>query len=603
MSSKQTIHCDVLVVGGGAGGTAAAIQAARRGASTVLVSEHGWLGGMLTAAGVSAPDGNELLAFQTGIWRAYLRALQGRQAGGLNHAWVSFFTYEPKIGAAIFADWVRALPNLQWISGKSPRQVTRCGDRVAGVEFDDLRIQAFITLDGTELGDLLALGQVPYRWGWEERSAFSEPSAPRSLNDRTDPLYKLVQTYPVQAPTWVVCLQDVGPGETAEKITPTPDYDASAFERAWEGYGAERFLAYGRLPAGQMMLNWPQQGNDYGVNLDRLIAGSSSWQEWAEAAIAHSRNFAHFIQQNLGQRYGLATDAFPKVSANQMGGGAFALCPYYRESRRLVGLATVTEHDILPQPGGQAARLPINHQGQMSAVAIGNYPNDHHYPAFHLPLQPKACWWGGRLTGTPFAIPYEALIPAAVDGLLVCEKNLSVSHIANGATRLQPVVLGIGQAAGMAAALCVENRCQPRDLPVQAVQIALLEDKDAPAAIVPLFDLVPGHAGWKSYQLNYRQAPETYPKSGHHGITFSQNTDLLQNISSPLTPYQGTVNLIISGQFWRAKVNISTKRAADLVTLHPGVHQWLQELKRDQPVQLTAILNRSGPWLQVMKIA
>jgi NADPH-dependent 2,4-dienoyl-CoA reductase/sulfur reductase-like enzyme len=66
---------NVLVVGGGTGGTAAAIQAARQGVPTILVSETPWLGGMLTSAGVAAPDGNELAAFQTGLWGAYVREL------------------------------------------------------------------------------------------------------------------------------------------------------------------------------------------------------------------------------------------------------------------------------------------------------------------------------------------------------------------------------------------------------------------------------------------------------------------------------------------------------------------------------------------------
>lgn len=86
---EQTYTADVLVVGGGTGGTAAAIQAARRGAKTILVSEFTWLGGMLTSAGVPAPDGNELEAFQTGLWGAFIKELQHRQPGGLNNSWVS----------------------------------------------------------------------------------------------------------------------------------------------------------------------------------------------------------------------------------------------------------------------------------------------------------------------------------------------------------------------------------------------------------------------------------------------------------------------------------------------------------------------------------
>jgi hypothetical protein len=209
---NQIYTTDVLVVGGGTGGTAAAIQAARRGVNTILVSEFPWLGGMLTCAGVSAPDGNELQAWQTGLWGVFLQELQRRQPGGLDNSWVSFFTYDPRIGAEIFADWVRELPNLQWISGQVPLEVLRTQDRITGIRFADFTINAKIILDGTELGDLLALGSIPHRWGWELQSEWQEPSAPTNFNS-------LTQTYPVQAPTWVVVMQDFGEN-TAPEILP-----------------------------------------------------------------------------------------------------------------------------------------------------------------------------------------------------------------------------------------------------------------------------------------------------------------------------------------------------------------------------------------------
>ncbi|ASC70638.1 tRNA uridine 5-carboxymethylaminomethyl modification enzyme MnmG [Halomicronema hongdechloris C2206] len=259
----DTLDADVLVVGGGTGGTAAAIQAARRGVRTVLISEFSWLGGMLTSAGVSAPDGNELATLQTGLWGSFLRALETWQPGGLDHGWVSFFTYEPHQGAAILATWAKALPQLTWIAGQKPLEVLRQGDRVTGVRFDTVAVMAPVVLDGTELGDLLALGQVPYRWGWESHSLWQEPSAPQSLD------LSLVRCYPVQAPTWVAMLQDYGDGEIAPAIAPPERYDEAAFEQAWQGYGPERFLNYGRLSASRFMLNWPQHGNDYGIGLQR----------------------------------------------------------------------------------------------------------------------------------------------------------------------------------------------------------------------------------------------------------------------------------------------------------------------------------------------
>jgi hypothetical protein len=556
---------------------------------------------MLTAAGVAAPDGNELWAFQTGLWGAFLQALQRRQPEGLDHAWVSFFTYEPMVGAAIFAEWVQALPNLHWIAGKVPKGVMRQGDRILGVHFDDLTVQAQVTLDGTELGDLLALGEVPYRWGWEDRAQFSEPSAPQSLTAPNDPLCPIIKQYPVQSPTWVVLLQDRGAGHAYSTIEPSAAYDPQMFQGAWEGYGPAAFLNYGRLPRQQFMLNWPHQGNDYGVGLERLVQGEAARQAWTEAAIAHSHNFAHYIQSELGQRYGLATEAFPKI-AGQPGGGALALMPYYRESRRLVGVTTVTERDILPLSQGTVAALPVNAKGEMSAIAIGNYPNDHHYTGFDLPLAPKALRWGGRWTGTPFALPYEALIPAAVEGLLVCDKNLSVSHIANGATRLQPVVLGLGQAAGMAAALCVEQQCEPRELAVRELQTALLHDPQAPAAIVPLFDRPPSDPQWRSRQQYYRATPEAYPSSGHDQRGPAPTWLSPRAMPPQIVEVRGWLQLIQGGPNWQAQLQLSTDYHLDLVTLNPLIHDYLQTLQQNRQITVKGLINRNAGWIQVWEI-
>ncbi|MCD7916444.1 MAG: FAD-dependent oxidoreductase [Tannerellaceae bacterium] len=65
-SCVKTHEVDVLIIGGGASGTTAGIQSARLGARTLIIEEHTWLGGMLTAAGVSAIDGNHKLP--AGLW-------------------------------------------------------------------------------------------------------------------------------------------------------------------------------------------------------------------------------------------------------------------------------------------------------------------------------------------------------------------------------------------------------------------------------------------------------------------------------------------------------------------------------------------------------
>jgi len=564
----ERLQTDLLVVGGGVGGTCAAIQAARRGVQTVLVSAGPWLGGMLTAAGVAVPDGNELTPWQTGLWGAYLRALAQREPTGLDHSWVSLFSYQPQTGAAIFADWVKALPSLGWIAGQEPVGVAKEGDRLTAVQFPDYCIQAKLILDGTELGDLLALGDVPHRWGWELQGEFNEPSAPVEFND-------LTQRYPVQSPTWVALLQDYGVGVKAPQIE-APDGD---FTGAWADYGGEHFLNYGRLPGDQFMLNWPIAGNDYAVGLDRIIQGERG--EFEQEAQEYSLSFARYIQRQLGDRYGLAAHAFPT--------GPLALQAYYRESRRLQGQATITELDILPQ--GTVAPLPIQ-GGQVGAIALGNYANDHHYPGVDFPLKPKSIQWGGRWTGTPFTIPYGALVPRDTLGLMVCEKNISVSHIANGATRLQPVVMGIGQAAGMAAALCIEQGCEPAELEVRSLQNALLTDAIAPGAIVPLFNLPPNHPQWLHWQQYYLDHPEAYPTDGLAPLTgnFSSEIETGAKITTILTTSEPhCYHIHHQGQPWQ------------VITPRPEVAAKLPDCG-GKSVTLWGRFNPSGQWIVVEKI-
>ena len=89
---------DVVIVGGGTSGTAAAIQAARSGAKVLLVEEHEWLGGMLTSAGVSATDGCYKL--RGGIWAEFRDSLEAHYGGpeALKTGWVSNVMFEPSVG-------------------------------------------------------------------------------------------------------------------------------------------------------------------------------------------------------------------------------------------------------------------------------------------------------------------------------------------------------------------------------------------------------------------------------------------------------------------------------------------------------------------------
>ncbi len=607
--TMQSLTTDILIIGGTTSGTAAAIQAARQstanGTQVILISEFEWLGGMLTSAGVAAPDGNELRAWQTGLWGAFLKELEQHQPGGLDNAWVSFFTYEPRIGAEIFAKWVTALPNLTWIPNQTAQSVQRTNTHITGITTQDYTITAKITIDATELGDLLPLGNIPHRWGWELQNEFNEPSAPTEYQD-------WMHRYPIQVPTWVVILQDYG--SPAPPITKPEDFDFTCFdftcfEGAWENYGGEKFLNYGRLPGDRFMINWPIHGNDYGEGVDRIISTETDRTAYHLEAQRHSLAFAYWIQQKLGSNYGLAENVFPPTPTRLH--PSLALHPYHRESRRIKGITTVREQDLLP--GNQAtAALPFSISAMgcdqvdlcCTAIVIGNYPNDHHYPSGDIPLAPKSCQWGGRWTGTPFTIPYTALIPEQLDGFLACEKNISVTHMANGATRLQPIVLNLGQAAGMAAALCIEQQLQPRQLPVRHLQNALLTEPTAPAALIPLYNLPPTHPQWHFWQNYYLDHPEAYPRQGN-----------APQISLPLPqqievfPLRNNKNLTFYGKFtvfdkysYQIKIDIPVElsnRVYKLVTIDTSVDQILRNHPSNSDLSFEGRLNVSGEWILV----
>jgi hypothetical protein len=264
----------------------------------------------------------------------------------------------------------------------------------------------------------------------------------------------------------------------------------------------------------------------------------------------------------------------------------------------------------VPQgPGACIAPLPLDGQGRTTAIAVGNYANDHHYPGPDWPLAPKSCRWGGRWSGTPFAIPYGALVSEGIVNLLAAEKCLSVSHMANGATRLQPLVLNLGQAAGMAAALCVHKGLDPAELPVGQLQEALLADPLAPAGPVPLWDTPWHHPLWRERQ---RRVLEDPGRLDRHGRLRAGTGAVSGGSGTEAGRQPGQVPPEPGEQLWQGELvpdgeggyELHTgARAWKVITLEPALHQWLQESDARRKVRLIGCLNPWGPWLRASRLA
>ena len=481
-TAQDTLRTEILVLGGGTGGTAAAIQAARMGRKVILTEATTWLGGMLTAAGVSAVDGNHHLP--SGLWAEFRNALYKKYGGEkqVSTGWVSNTLFEPHIGDSIFKNMAQQLPSLTVLYQYLPIKAIVKGQQVEGAVVRNMSnnrqtvILSQQIIDATELGDFLAMAKVPYNIGMEANSSTGENIPVPATNDI------------IQDLTWVGILKDYGAKADCTIARPA-GYDPTEFDGSCTNYyfdksrkapnvDAQKMLDYGKLPNKKYMLNWPIFGNDTYLNIVEM--SEAERERELEKAKQTTLRFIYFIQHNLGfKNLGLPDDEFPS-------GDRLALIPYHREGRRMEGLVRFTvRHIATPYSNGE----PLYRTG----ISVGDYPVDHHHKK--NPLAPQ------HLEFYPvpsFNVPLGALIPKNISGLIVAEKGISVSNLANGTTRLQPCVLLTGQAAGTLSALSVEmNKPNAADVPVRSVQAALLKSK---AYIMPYYDVKPEHPQFEAIQ-------------------------------------------------------------------------------------------------------
>jgi len=463
--NRKEITTDVLVIGGTTSGTSAGISSAREGVKTLIVEETPWLGGMLTTQGVGACDGNHNLP--SGIWNEFRERLRTRYggAGGLWTGWVSNTLFEPHVGDSIFKAMAAAEENLNVLYGYHLTNVIKEGNTVKGAIFmngnsEELVVKAKITIDATDIGESLKLADADYRLGMDSGKETGEKSAPDAANDI------------VQDLTWVAILKDYGEG-TDKTIQKPKDYNPENFKGCCDEtvdkikIDCQRMLDYGKMPNNKYMLNWPKSGNDVYLNVVELTREER--EKELQKAKDFTMQFIYYIQNELGFKHlGLADDEFDTPDL-------LAYKPYHREGRRVKGVSFLTFNHV-ENPYGQKELL------YRTGISVGDYPVDHHHGK--NPDAPQI----GFDPVPSFNIPLGSLIPEKVDGLIVSDKAISVSNLINGSTRLQPVVLLTGQAAGKLAAAAVKEGKQPREVSIREVQSALLKEK---AYIMPLFDIQP----------------------------------------------------------------------------------------------------------------
>ncbi|MCL1875362.1 MAG: FAD-dependent oxidoreductase [Synergistaceae bacterium] len=543
---------DVVIVGGGASGVVAAIQAARMGVNVAIVEESGWIGGQATGAGVATMDDNNRTRF--GLYGEFIeRAAKYYKTYGKSVSTGMFgagtISFEPAVGQKIFYEMLKEAGRVDVRLNSRAKAAILEGNRVVGARFqrDDLfpfELRAHVFIDATEQGDFIPLTGAKYRAGncispalnlnaqiqdmtqvaiikrWSRDTSGEMPDKlkinvmPPEYENYVDIFRNVVAVdgsswgaggYPFDVPSHnayrglpdIDCPLPVDNSDpnTWANITRTGinwanDYPHSNREGLTVRYLEDRahrkevnrraalrtlqFIYYY-----QNELNQSDWTVDISQGYDEGFINATSWQTWI---------YNDDEIKDMGKIYGEVLKHFPPF-------------PYVRESRRLLGLYTLRFDDVkrVKKLGRATKNFP-------SSMALGEYQVDLHAGRANEFLESEldedyskfpTTWVGSEGI---YQVPFEVFIPETVDGLIAAEKNISVSRMVNGTTRLHPIVMHVGQAAGTIAALSAKERVNPRELVPFDVQIELWQS-GAHLSLYDKFDDVPVSSKyWRAVQ-------------------------------------------------------------------------------------------------------
>jgi hypothetical protein len=414
---SKEIETQVLVVGAGPSGITAAIGAAREGIQVLLVEEDPVVGGGFVDFYTSSYLGGPV----TGIFSEMAEMLKkGYSIGGRP----DFFL--PHAFSKVQLDLLEREPNLSLLTGAKAVGVhreIRCGRPIlTGITVESgpgavLEIQCDIIIDASGNGKPSILGGCESMYGRESKKEFHEPHAPPERDSR------------VQHCTWMYFSQQL-PG-------------AKPFNMMK--------LDHVKLGVHVPGLGWFHKNPDKAMELNPGI-----YLHWGCAIECQdTRNPLEIAKTQQNALKVMDHD----LSLLRENGYTFYLAPRIgiRETSRIVGEHVITENDL------RSGVLPED------TIALGNYGLDIWGEDEGLPVD--------ELRTPLYGIPYRALVPRDVNGLLLAGKIISGTHVALSAYRVTPILGSVGQAAGVSAALCLKQKKQPRELDPGDIQEALRSER------------------------------------------------------------------------------------------------------------------------------
>jgi glycine/D-amino acid oxidase-like deaminating enzyme len=437
---------DVLVVGGGNAGCAAALAAARHGARTMLVERYGFLGGTATASMVGPwmtfHSGSKRIV--GGIAQEIVERLM-RRGGSPGHLhdssdYVPTITpFDPELHKALLFEMMEEA-GVQLLLHSWVLDAIRDGDDVTGARFatvGGIREYAGATvIDSTADAYVAASAGVPTQQG-DERGRVQPASLMFRLSHvDLSKLAQYVQAHPDQMRSSL---------EPAERTAPALTAVAGLYD-LWHDAQSEGAVHIPRELVSFFISPYPDEVT---VNMTRVTDIDPLDPDDLTRAEVQARKQVTELLAFFRQRVPGFENARIAATATQVG---------IRESRRIVGRYTLTRDDVL-----QARRFD-------DAIARSAYPIDIHNPS-----------GSGTTThrlpeGASYEIPYRCLIPINRARLLVAGRCISTTHEALASTRLTPTVMTLGQAAGTAAALATKTGAPVGDVDTNALRAQLIAD-------------------------------------------------------------------------------------------------------------------------------
>lgn len=502
--TRDQFRADIIIYGGTSAAVTAAVQAARLGKSVIIVSPDKHLGGM-TSGGLGYTDtGNKTVIgglareFYHRIYLHYDRpeawtwqkkeeyGNKGQGTPAVDGENRTMWIFEPHVAEKVFGDFIsenhiRVLRN-EWL------------DREKGVKMKNGRITSVSTLSGKEFkgrmfidatyeGDLMAAARVSYAVGRESTSRYNEKWAGivkevfhhgHYFESKIDPykipgnpssglLPRITADLPgangegdrkVQAYCYRMCLSN-----HPDNRIPFPkpqDYDPYQYEllvRVFNSGWTELFEKFDPIPNHKTDTNnhGPFSTDNIGMNYaypeasyalrQQILNEHKTYQQGLMYFISTDPRIPHKIQEEFNT-WGLAKDEFAD-------NGHWPHQLYIREARRMVGEKIMTEHDIL-------GKKPVT-----DSIGMGSYTLDSHNTQRYITTEGYVQNEGdfGIRVPEPYRISYASILPQKkeCENLLV-PVCLSSSHVAYGSIRMEPVFMILGESAGTAACLAIENK-------------------------------------------------------------------------------------------------------------------------------------------------